>query len=237
MDKAKVVAEELKSTKVEERKKFIIKGVVDPRTNDHVAFKYAVSEGIINHRKGLYVNPSTNESLPIQRAMLEGKILVEYISVCRSLPETTAVPLITIKRRVDHKYIIVGALDPVTAEKLNLQEAIRRNIIDIQTGEYINESKGGIRINEEDAVEDGWIMAQFDETAPQFEIESFSVVGVLDHKFGMFVSFMQAVRRGLVDGESGDYISNLTGKKVYAVDAIRRGLIKAVKCSKEIKED
>lgn len=57
----KVIAEELTSTKQEEKKRFIIKGVVDPRTGDRVAFRYAVAEGIIDHSKGLYVNPDTGE--------------------------------------------------------------------------------------------------------------------------------------------------------------------------------
>ena len=59
----KVIAEELTSTKQEEKKRFIIKGVVDPRTGDRVAFRYAVSEGIIDHAKGLYVNPDTGEGI------------------------------------------------------------------------------------------------------------------------------------------------------------------------------
>jgi len=42
------------------------------------------------------------------------------------------------------------------------------------------------------------------------------------------VSFPEAVSRGLIDRETGSYINNATGERVFAAEAIRRGLFKAV---------
>jgi len=40
------------------------------------------------------------------------------------------------------------------------------------------------------------------------------------------VPFTEAVRRGLVDRETGCYINNVTEERVFAGDAIRRGYYK-----------
>jgi len=40
------------------------------------------------------------------------------------------------------------------------------------------------------------------------------------------VPFTEAVRRGLVDCDTGCYVNNVTGERVFAADAIRRGLYK-----------
>jgi len=42
------------------------------------------------------------------------------------------------------------------------------------------------------------------------------------------VPFPEAVSRGLVDRETGSYVNNATGERVFAAEAIRRGLFKAV---------
>ena len=42
------------------------------------------------------------------------------------------------------------------------------------------------------------------------------------------MSFSEAVRRGLIDRETGCYVNNATGERIFAAEAIRRGLFKAV---------
>jgi len=42
------------------------------------------------------------------------------------------------------------------------------------------------------------------------------------------VPFPEAVSRGLIDRETGCYVNNATGERVFAAEAIRRGLFKAV---------
>ena len=40
--------------------------------------------------------------------------------------------------------------------------------------------------------------------------------------------FPEAVSLGLIDRETGSYVNNATGERVFAAEAIRRGLFKAV---------
>ena len=168
--------------------------------------------------------------------MSEGRIVVEYTSVQKGVPETTAVPLITVKKRIDRQYVITGALDPRTAERVDVSEALKRGLIDPQTGEFVNDEKGGLRTPEREAVEDGWILAHFDNSSPTYESETFAVVAVYDDRFNYYTSFMQAVRKGLLDPGTGNYISSKSGKRIYAADAMKRGLIKAQKCPNNITE-
>lgn len=42
------------------------------------------------------------------------------------------------------------------------------------------------------------------------------------------VPFPEAVSLGLIDRETGSYVNNATGERVFAAEAIRRGLFKAV---------
>jgi hypothetical protein len=60
-------------------RRFIITGVADPRkeTPDFISLKDAVAKGIINERRGLYINPATRVSTPIAEAMNKGLIQVE----------------------------------------------------------------------------------------------------------------------------------------------------------------
>ena len=61
-------------------KRFVITGVADPRdeTPDYMSLRDAVRKGIVNERRGLYINPATGESMPIPKAMNEGYIQVEH---------------------------------------------------------------------------------------------------------------------------------------------------------------
>lgn len=52
---------------------FSISSVVDPRTMEMVTYDDAVINGILDLNRGLYVNPRTDETLPINVALNKGK--------------------------------------------------------------------------------------------------------------------------------------------------------------------
>lgn len=59
--KESVEANKMTAVKQEERKRFLIRSVVDPRTGDKISLREAVAAGIIDYRKGHYVNPDTGD--------------------------------------------------------------------------------------------------------------------------------------------------------------------------------
>lgn len=221
-----VTSEEMTSVTQEERKRFIVSAVVDPRTGKEIAFKTAVEDGIIDHRRGLYLNPNTEQGMPISEAMLRDRIIVVYTSVRRSPPKEDVLALITIRRRIDRQYTIIGAIDAITAERVDMVEAMRRGLIDDVDGHYVNHLNN-TQIPLEEAVLDGWVLAEFDDSQPRYESETYAVISVVDQLLKRAITFVQAVRIGLIDRETGNYVNNATSKKVYVADAIRQGLIRA----------
>jgi hypothetical protein len=50
---------------------------------------------------------------------------------------------------------------------------------------------------------------------------------VKDHARQRNVSFAEAVRWGLIDRETGDFVNNLTEERMHVVDAIQNGTLQA----------
>ena len=72
-------AAEFTSQTIRETARFVIRSVIDPCTGAEVSIYQAVSEGVISQSEGVYRNPLTGDSMPIQEAMSSGRIIVEYI--------------------------------------------------------------------------------------------------------------------------------------------------------------
>ena len=225
-----VETDQLTSSEVEEKKRFIIRGVVDPRNQDSViSIRDAVESGIVDQEKGLYVNPDTGEGMPIPEAMNNGLIKVEFSSVTKSEEKKKAVGLISIKTRVDSRsYTVVDAVDAVTGERVSFEEARRRGLIDADDNTYLLTSTGQ-RYPIDEAVQGGWITVDYDEESgePRMELKTYAVSAVVDQRMKKKVPFHEAVKRGLIDTRTGNYVHNVTREKIYVADAIRRGFLKA----------
>jgi len=85
--------------------------------------RQAVSEGIIAHRSGEYVNPKTGEAVAIETAMGDGRILVDHVTTTRTPEKCHAIGLMTIRTQTDtHEYTITGAVDTRTGQRLATDE-------------------------------------------------------------------------------------------------------------------
>lgn len=157
--------------------------------------------------------------------MKSGHIIVVHSSVQRSPPKSDVLALITVRRRIDRRYTITGAIDATNAEHVDMTEALSRGLIDLDAGEYVN-LLNNTRMPLEEAVLDGWVLAEFDDSEPIYESETYAVISVVDKVMGRAVNFAQAVRRGLIDRETGNYVDNATGRRTYVADAIRQGLLR-----------
>ena len=142
--------------------------------------------------------------------------------------------LMTIKATVDkQKYKIVEVIDFDTDKSYSLVQARRRGLIDLKTNEYvftdINE-----RISLEDAIEEGLVIVEFEEaeevnnneTDDELETRTYGINYVVDQKRKSKVPFEKAIKRGLIDAKTGNYINNVTGEQIYLIEAIKQGLIK-----------
>ena len=59
--KESVKADNMTAVNQEERRRFIVRFVVDPRTGERLSLRDAVAAGIIDYKSGHYINPDTGE--------------------------------------------------------------------------------------------------------------------------------------------------------------------------------
>lgn len=229
--KQAIETEQLTSTSQEEKKRYVIRSVKDPRSGTSISLKEAIEQGIMNMKQGLYVNPDTKETKAIAIALNEDQIQVDYMTKTRSTPKTEALGLITIRDRTEsRKYTITAVIDATTAERVDLSEAKKRGIVDENATSYIINTSGET-ISMDDAVETGWVLVEYesDEGAvEETEVRSrtYAIRAVVDQRLKKRVPFIDAVQRKLVDRETGNYYNNLTGETVHVIEAIRRGFLK-----------
>ena len=84
IDDLKDALEEMGSEQVEEeRKTFTITGVQDPSSGEMVEYSAALDSGLVNEKKGMYVNPLTGEEISIPEALNQGIIVGQLRSATK----------------------------------------------------------------------------------------------------------------------------------------------------------
>ena len=221
----------------EEKKTFHIRSVTDPRSGDFISLQQAIMLGIIDPDKGMYVNPIDGTSMPIPIAMGSGKIQVEFTSTKRSREKKIAYGLITVKsmRERQRSYTIKAVTDPNTGKEISLEEAQNNKIIDTAAGMYVD-IKTGSDILMSDAIDQGKVKVEYDdseEEANKTINKTYIVRAVVDQRLRTVVPFHEAVSRGIIEKDTGAYVNNKTGEKMYVGDAIMRGFLKAREVEKD----
>lgn len=225
----KVETDQITQSRNEEKRTFVISGVIDPRSKEEIGFAEAIQIGIINQAEGLYVNPDTGEKMPIPEAMNNQLIKVEFQTAKKSKEETSAIGLITIKTLVDEReYTILSAIDADSGEKVDIENAKKRGILDAALENFTNLDKLDT-MPIRDAIEEGWVEVEYDANGPQphYADKTYAVNAVVDQRHKRKVQFYEAVKLGLIDRNTGNYINNATGEKIYVGEAIRKGFLKA----------
>ena len=160
---------------------------------------------------------------------------VEKVKVTKHEEKAAATGLMTIKATVEkQRYKIIEVIDASTEKSYTLVQARRRGFIDLKTNEYVfPETKE--RISLADAIDEELVIVEFEETEEvnnnetsdddELETRTYAIKYVLDQKRQTKVPFHQAVKRGLIDAETGNYYNNVTGEQIYLVDAIKKGLL------------
>jgi len=66
-----------------------------------------------------------------------------------------------------------------------------------------------------------------DAEEPEVESKTYAVRAVVDRRQKKTLTFHEAVRRGIIDRDTGAFRDTLTGEQMYVGDAIMRGFLKA----------
>ncbi|XP_012944656.1 uncharacterized protein LOC101854908 [Aplysia californica] len=230
-EKEETTTDTVMSTLEEEQHTFIIKGVLDPRDEKtQLTLQNAIMLGIVDQTKNEYVNPNTGVAMSMTDAMNEGRVMMEIVSRKKIREEKNSYGLITIKiTKESRPYTITGVLDPTSDEKLTVTQAAERNILDLHSSTYRTEH--GEKLQIADAIHSGLVLVEYHEGEahhkPEVVTKTYAVHGVVDTRKKKKVSFSDAVRDGLLDKDTGEYVNNVTGVHVGVHDAIMKGFIKA----------
>ncbi|CAH1782084.1 unnamed protein product [Owenia fusiformis] len=218
------------SAEREESTKFVIRAVMDPRTDEEISMKDAVKRGIINPKLGMYINRKTGEKMPIPMAMTQGLILVEAKKTEKTAEKKQSLGILKLTiRRETKPYTVMGVIDYRNDEELTIDEAIDAGIYDEENGYYINpETKEKIALA--DAIDLGLLTVEFDEldeSESEVITNTYAISAVVDKKKKTRVTFQDAITSGLIDKEEGVYYDTETMEKIELSDALKKGYLKA----------
>lgn len=156
---------------------------------------------------------------------------MEFTSTKKTAEKRRDVGLITIRtQRESRPYTVKAVVDASTERRLTVDEAIAAGILDQTNGTYLNSAENE-RMSLADAIDSNLLLVEYDKDAevgePEIVSKTYAIHSVVDQKAKKTVSFSQAIRKGLLDKETGAYYHNVTGEYTYVGDAIKRGFIKA----------
>ncbi len=223
--------EQIDSTEQEEKKTFVIRSVIDSDESS-ISLQQAIMSGVIQPEEGVYYDKNTGESIPIQTAMSKGLIKVDFTSTRRSPVKRSSMGIITVKtiREPARPHVVTAVQDTMTGEMLSKNTAKSQGLLDEDRGTFTNRSTGA-RMLISEAIAAGFIEVEYvGEAPPPEEVsKTYAVRAVVDTRWKRTVTFSEAVRRGIIDKDSGAFKDTVTGDKMYVGDAIMRGFLKARK--------
>ena len=223
-------------------KDYVVQSVFDPNTNRMISLDAAIKSGLIDPKTGEYIDPVTGERLALDDAIKRGIVKATEANPLKDkFNKNKITAQLPMKDMIGKEFVVQSVLDPRTNEMLSFQDAIKAGLIDPDTGEYVNPitgikhtmdeaiRKGLIKATEADPVNDKYnknkIVAQI--PAPEKKNKDYIVQSVLDPRTNKMISLDAAIREGLIDPNTGEYIDPATGQKYSMDDAIQKGLIQA----------
>jgi len=167
-------------------------------------------------------------------------IMVEIVSSKKIREEKSSYGMLTITiTKESRPFTITGVLDPESDETLTVSQAVAKGILDADKKTYKTEQGESLQIS--DAIHSGLVQVDYHEGEahhePEVVTKTYTVHGVVDYKKKSKISFADAMRDGILDRESGEYVNNVTGARLGTHEAIMKGFIKARICADPSKLD
>ena len=207
-----------------QRHTFNIKIVIDPITKEQLHPTEAVDRGILDLGRGVYVNPQTGESMPIHEAYELGLIKADEMEGSYSGPVLSATAIMETK-----SYTVTAAIDTRTGEKVPVEEALNRGLLDQQMAKYHDLKKRSM-MSIQEAIDCGLVIAHEGVSVPSSasvlrETTSYAIKSVIDSRTGEEIPISDAVRHKIVDRSKGEYVDLNTDEVMPISLAITKGLV------------
>ncbi|XP_067936299.1 uncharacterized protein [Watersipora subatra] len=180
-------------------KKFAVHDVIHPVSMEHIDYNVAVLEGVVNTVEGVYKSPATGDALLIDDAIAKGLIRGALLSTRTNRELLPNEPVVTEKKC----YTITHAKDTSSGKNLTINEARGKGILDEDLTTFTDMTNG----------------TRFVSTKVH------RIASVVNPRTKQEIPANQAVKEGIIDEETGDYV-NLDDEKINMSNAIEKGLIK-----------
>lgn len=204
---------------------FTIISAVDPVTGSDIGREEARRRGILDVENGTYKNTRTGEVYSLEDAIDRRFVRVTKTptsddAATRSLPGSKS-------------YTVVGAIDPRSKSRVDVNTALKHGIIDQANGLYMGLDDAGqqFQIPISEAIKRGLVFTETTGTVPSQEgsryintTKTFSVQCVIDPVTGEQISIADAIQRGIVAENKGLYTLP-TGETIPLTEAVNHGFI------------
>ena len=137
-------------------------------------------------------------------------------------------PQVRPTRSIGDALLLCAAVNPETGEQLSISDAEKSGMIDLKRGIFKNPSDGR-EMSIDSAIAEGLIITSGD-SASQSDLE---IVSVYDPKRKQYIPVDEAVKRGLYNKETRDFIDPNTGRAVPVDQALADGMLVAEPASGE----
>ena len=148
----------------------------------------------------------------------------------RDRPGSGKAPVISETR----KTVIKSAIDTRNQQEVDVEEAVRRGILDLNAGTY-TDMKTNKTMSIQDAIDCGLLKqevslkqsADYVTTKAIRETRSFTITGAIDPRTGQEISVAEAMEGGVIDQANGQYVGvdNYGNEMRMPIsEAIKRGL-------------
>ncbi|CAH1789990.1 unnamed protein product, partial [Owenia fusiformis] len=151
---------------------YSVTGVIDPLNKKTISVAEAIDRGILDQHAGMYVDVYNNTSISVAEAIEKGFVLVteEFVEPRKLVNGVNCEVHGDISddddntgsaqaQYVSKSFVILGVIDPISNCEISYDEAIKRGILDIENGLYID-PKTGERISIADAIRKGYLKAR-----------------------------------------------------------------------------
>lgn len=210
-----------------EKKRMSIVSVIDPNTGQELKLHDAVHKGVIDHDGKTYFDDEHGRIIPIMDAVNQKLVRVKDVdSEMKSTElygeskEDTITQVKTLK--------INTVVDPATGHSISLQEAVKRNILDLHAGVIVN-SRTGEEIPISEALKMGLVSGENSSKTETFETTSpdtLHLKSVFDPDQGQFIPVKLAIEKGIINPKTGRY-KEKDGSSIPITEAVHEGKIKA----------
>jgi len=199
---------------------FNIKSVKDLSTGEMVSPEEAVSRGILDTVKGVYIDSRTGETMLLHEAYEAG--LIEAVTI-----ETSSQPDDQSERQPVN---IVAVVDPRSDEELTVAEAIDRHLLDAALTQFMNLSTSEVMSIDEAVIRGYVITTDYDTSRPGpaavlHDTQSYRIKSVIDPRTGEEIPIADAVRHKIVDKANNMYWNMRTDEVIPIDEAVRLGLV------------